>query len=95
MVSDQRNLIRRFNYVHNIIKIPHRIILQTPQILECREFRLKQRHSFLEKLGRAQFNPKEENYVPIIALAEGSDSEFCIKYAKCSVSDYNMYLKTL
>lgn len=81
--------------MHNVIKIPHKAILQSPQILECREFKLKQRHTFLEQLGRAQYDPKKENYVPITALFGGTDVEFCNKYAKCSVSDYNMYLKTL
>lgn len=93
--SDQKALLERFNYVHNIIQIPHTIILKNPGILLCRNFKLKQRHLFLVKLGKAQYNPNKENYVPIMALAEDTDSEFCLKYAKCNVSDFNLFLKTL
>ncbi|XP_053625623.1 transcription termination factor 3, mitochondrial [Plodia interpunctella] len=92
---DQKSLLHRFNYIHNTIKIPHTQILNNPGILLCRNFRIKQRHLFLEKLGRAQYDPKKENYVPIIALAENTDIEFCKAFAKCSVSDFNTFLKTL
>lgn len=61
----------------------------------CRNFKVKQRHTFLERLGRAQYNPTKENFVPIIALVEDTDVEFCRKYAKCNVSDFNTFLKTL
>lgn len=50
---------------------------------------------FLEKLGRAQFDPKKENFVPILALAEGTDVDFCKNFAKCTIDDYNHFLKTL
>lgn len=61
----------------------------------CRNFRVKQRHTFLERLGRAQYDPKKENFVPIMALVEDTDIEFCKNYAKCNVSDFNIFLKTL
>lgn len=61
----------------------------------CRKFRIKQRHLFLEKLGRSQYNPKKENYVPIKSLIEDTDAEFCRNIAKCTVNDYNIFLKTL
>ncbi|XP_013200596.1 transcription termination factor 3, mitochondrial [Amyelois transitella] len=92
---DQKNLLHRFNYIHNTIKIPHKYILNYPGVLLCRNFKIKQRHLFLEKLGRAQYNSKKENYVPLIALAEDTDIQFCKTYAKCSVSDFNDFLKTL
>ncbi|XP_011556216.3 transcription termination factor 3, mitochondrial [Plutella xylostella] len=94
-LMNQISLLHRFNLIHNELGISHKTILQYPQILECRKFRIKQRHSFLEKLGRAQYDPTKENFVPIMALAEGTDTDFCKKYAKCSVSDYNLFLKTL
>lgn len=93
--TDQRSLLERFKYIHNIMNIPHSAILSYPEVLLCRNFKVKQRHLFLQKLGRDQFNPKKENYVPIKALVEGTDVEFCKMYAKCHVSDFNMFLKTL
>ncbi|XP_075992207.1 mitochondrial transcription termination factor 3 [Anticarsia gemmatalis] len=95
LMLNQRNLLERFNYIHNVIKISHQTILEQPEILFCRNFKIKQRHLFLEKLGRAQYDHKKENYVPIKALAEDTDIEFCKKYAKCCVDDFNLFLKTL
>ncbi|KPI93860.1 mTERF domain-containing protein 1, mitochondrial [Papilio xuthus] len=94
-MMNQKTLLERFNYIHNVIKIPHKTILQFPHILLCRNFKVKQRHTFLEKLGRAQYNPTIENFVPINALVELTDIEFCKKYAKCHVDDFNMFLKTM
>ncbi|XP_014358503.2 transcription termination factor 3, mitochondrial [Papilio machaon] len=94
-MMNQKKILERFNYIHNVIKIPHEIILQCPHILLHRNFKVKQRHTFLEKLGRAQYNPTIENFVPLNALFELTDIEFCKKYAKCHVDDFNMFLKTL
>ncbi|NP_001380777.1 transcription termination factor 3, mitochondrial isoform X1 [Bombyx mori] len=92
---NQRMLIERFNYIHNIMKIPHTTILENAGVLLSRVFRIKQRHLFLQSLGRAQYDPKKVNYVPIKALVEKSDVEFCNNFAKCDIDDFNMFLKTL
>lgn len=91
----QRALLERFNYVHNIMKISHKTIANNPEVLLSRLHRFKQRHLFLEKLGRAQYDPKKENYIPITALIKDTDVEFCNNYAKCIVDDFNTFLKTL
>lgn len=75
--------------------IPHNQIKRSPEVLLCRNFRLRQRHTFLETLGRAQYDPKNENFIPLKTLVEGTDLEFCTKYAKCSINDFNDFLKTL
>lgn len=95
LISDQRALLERFNYVHNTMKISHEVILKHPVLLLSRVFRIKQRHLFLEKIGRAQYDPKKENYVPVTALIENTDVEFCNKYTKCHIDDFNTFLKTL
>lgn len=77
------------------MKVDHKYIVNNPEVLLCRAFRLKQRHLFLEKLGRAQYDPKKENYVPLTALIKDTDPEFCKTYAKCNVSDFNIFLKNL
>ncbi|XP_072936480.1 transcription termination factor 3, mitochondrial isoform X2 [Epargyreus clarus] len=92
---NQKGLLERFNYIHNTMKIPHEMILRFPHVLLSRNFRVKQRHTFLEKLGRAQYDPTKENYVPITALVESTDNDFCKRYAKCNVVDFNLYLKTI
>ncbi|KAF9823021.1 hypothetical protein SFRURICE_018195 [Spodoptera frugiperda] len=95
LMLNQRSLFERFNYIHNVMKISHQTIKQSPEVLMCRKFRIKQRHLFLEKLGRSQYDPQKENYIPIKSLVEDSDTEFCKKFAKCSVNDFNTFLKTL
>ncbi|OWR44919.1 hypothetical protein KGM_214169 [Danaus plexippus plexippus] len=92
---NQKALVQRFQYIHNEMQIPHNTILQQPGILLCRNFIIKQRHSFLKSLGRAQYDPTKENYVPILALFKGTDLEFCKDYAKCTIDVYNTFLKTL
>ncbi|XP_045763283.1 transcription termination factor 3, mitochondrial [Maniola jurtina] len=92
---NQKSLLDRFNYIHNVIKIEHSIILHHPNVLLCRSFRIKQRHLFLISLGRAQYDPNKENYVPITSLYEGSDVEFCRNHCKCHIDDFNLFLKTL
>ncbi|CAH2104734.1 unnamed protein product [Euphydryas editha] len=92
---NQKSLLERFNYLHNIIKIPHDTLLHCPHVLLCRNFKVKQRHMFLESLGRAQYDPNKENYIPLKALIEKTDSEFCKIYAKCNIHDFNTFLKTL
>jgi len=91
----QPSLLGRFNYIHNTMKISHTLICATPEVLLCREFRIKQRHTFLEKLGRAQYDNTLPNYISLHRLVGGTDSDFCTKAAKCPVSDFNLYLKSL
>lgn len=94
LMINQRRLLERFKYIHNDMKISHKTITEQPEILLCRNFKVKQRHLFLEKLGRSQYDPTKANYVPIKSLVENSDADFCKEFAKCTVNDFNMFLKT-
>ena len=51
--------------------------------------------SFQVKIERNQYDPSKPNYVSPVALAETSDDEFCLKYAKVPVNIFNQFLKTL
>lgn len=95
LMLNQQKLLERFNYIHNVMQISHKTILEQPEILFCRQFKVKQRHLFLEKLGRSQYNPRKENFVPIKSLVEDTDLEFCKNIAKCDINDFNLFLKTL
>lgn len=77
------------------MKIPIETIVQSPKILTCREFRLKQRHQFLELLGKTQFDPKKPNYISLLALVSGNDSQFSTEIAGSSIQAYNTFLKTI
>lgn len=77
------------------MKIPLEMIIQLPGVLTCRDFKLKQRHTFLEKLQKNQYNPKLPNYISILSLVSGSDADFCTQIAKSSTQAYNTFLKSL
>lgn len=94
IVSGKRHTLEKFNFVHNIMKISHELIADQPHVLTSRLFRIRERHNFLESLGRAQYNPKEPGYVSLKALVSGNDAEFCRDVAKTSVKTFNIFQKT-
>ncbi|CAH1992740.1 unnamed protein product [Acanthoscelides obtectus] len=94
-LNGQHRLLKTFDYLHNTMKIAIETIVETPEILTCRQTRLMQRHMFLEKLGRVQYNPKKPNYVALTTLVSGTDSHFATEVAKSSVAAYNEFLKSL
>lgn len=91
----KNHLLQRFNYIHKIMDINHDRIVLEPQVMSCRLFRIKQRHEYLKYLNRAQYNPTKPNYVSLLKLISGNDSEFCIEIAKTSIELFNNYLKTV
>lgn len=93
--TDHEELIERFDYVHNIMKFSHEKILQSPEILTSRKYRLKQRHGFLKSLGKAQYDETKPGYISIKSLVEGTDKEFVENVSKSSLETYNNFMKTL
>lgn len=91
----KNHLLQRFNYIHNTMNINHDHIVLEPQVLSCRLFRIKQRHEYLKYLNRVQYNPTKPNYVSLLKLVSGNDSDFCLNIAKTSVEMFNSYLKTV
>ncbi|XP_046428381.1 transcription termination factor 3, mitochondrial [Neodiprion fabricii] len=88
-------VVEVFDYVHNIMKLSHDAITQQPLILTCRLHRIKQRHMFLKKLDRAQYDPEKPLYVPLRSIVLDSDSDFCMEFAKMPVETFNRFLKSL
>uniref|UniRef100_A0A182FV97 Transcription termination factor 3, mitochondrial n=1 Tax=Anopheles albimanus TaxID=7167 RepID=A0A182FV97_ANOAL len=85
----------RFDYIHRRMKLTHDQILKTPDLLLTRDFRIKQRHEFLKFLGKTQYDPKKELYIPLKSLAAGTDEQFVTEIAKSNMECYNRFLKTL
>lgn len=77
------------------MKVPLETIAKMPEVLSCREFRLRQRHLFLEKLGRAQYDPKLPNYISVVTLVSGNDGEFAVNVAGSSIQAFNAFLKSI
>lgn len=88
-------LQKSFDYVHNVMGISHEQILQNPEILSCRASRMKERHQFLVKLKRDQFDPKKPNYVNLVTMVKDLDGVFATEVARSSAEAYNMFLKTM
>lgn len=94
-IMSKHHLLERFNYIHNIMGINHDRIVLEPQVLTSRLFRIKQRHEYLKYLNRAQYDPTKPNYVSLLNLVKGTDSDFCLNVAKTNVEKFNNYLKTV
>ncbi|CAG9864465.1 unnamed protein product [Phyllotreta striolata] len=93
--NSQVRLLKTFEYLHNTMKIPLETIVREPEVLSCREKRLKERHSFLAKLGRDQYDPKQPNYVALTTLIKEDDVVFSTEVAKSSVQTFNNFLKSI
>lgn len=88
-------MLKTFEYVHRDMEIPLEMIVEVPQVLTYRTFRIKQRHLFLKSLGRIQFDPKKPMYISLIDIMSGSDAHFSTEIAKSSIQAFNAFLKTL
>lgn len=77
------------------MKISNEKIVQEPECLLTREFRLKQRHQFLSYLGKAQYDPTKDLYVSLKSLCVGTDLEFVLNVAKTTIDVYDSFLRTL
>lgn len=77
------------------MQISNEKIVQEPECLLTREFRLKQRHQFLTYLGKAQYDPTKDLYVSLKSLVVGTDLEFVLNVAKTSIDVYDSFLRTL
>ncbi|VDO97731.1 unnamed protein product [Soboliphyme baturini] len=94
-ITDKRFLVATFDYVHNSLGFSHEEILKWPRVLRERKSRIQERHEFLRKIGRAQYDPMKPNFVSLNALMNDRDRDFCFTVAKVPVSVYNEFLKTL
>lgn len=87
--------MERYDFIMNRMKIGNAQLAKMPQILNNRLFRIKERHGFLWKIHRAQYDPTKELYVSLNDLCIGSDDEFAEKIAKRPYKEFDSYLRTL
>lgn len=93
--SDRLDLMRQYDYILDHMKIDNSLLIKQPHILTDRLYRIKERHGFLKRIGRAQYNPKLELYVSLNELCRGTNEEFCEKIAKRPYEEFDQYLRTL
>lgn len=77
------------------MEISNQDLVKSPEILSGHLHVIRNRHRFLLKYGRAQFDPTLPNYVPLKSFLDGDDNTWCEEYAKCSVEEYNNFLRMI
>lgn len=95
LISEREDLMERYDFILNRMNIDNSQLSKTPNILNNRLFRIKERHGFLWKIKRAQYDPTKELYVSLDSLCIGTDDEFAEKIAKTPYEEYDRYLRTL
>lgn len=57
--------------------------------------RIRERHMFLEYLGKAQYDPALPTYISLDRLVSLPDEAFCTDVALATVEDFYLFQKTL
>ncbi|XP_071356542.1 transcription termination factor 3, mitochondrial [Trachinotus anak] len=95
LTANKRKLTQIFDFLHNTMKVPHHLITKFPQVLNTKYLRIKERHLFLEYLGKAQYDPNLPNYISLDRLASLPDENFCTELAMATLEDFYLFQKTL
>ncbi|XP_032437086.1 transcription termination factor 3, mitochondrial isoform X2 [Xiphophorus hellerii] len=95
LTANKRKLTQIFDFVHNTMKVPHHLITKFPQVLNSKFLRLRERHLFLEYLGKAQYDPDLPSYISLDRLASLPDENFCTDLAVATLEDFYLFQKTL
>ncbi|XP_051878880.1 transcription termination factor 3, mitochondrial [Pristis pectinata] len=95
LLASKSKVTRLFDYLHNTMGIPHHLITTFPQVFNAKFLRVKDRHLFLEYLGRAQYDPSLPNYISLDKLVATPDDVFCVTLAKATLQDFETFQKTL
>ncbi|XP_036422499.1 transcription termination factor 3, mitochondrial isoform X2 [Colossoma macropomum] len=95
LTANKRKLTQVFDFIHNIMGVPHSLIANFPQVLNAKFLRIRERHLFLEYLGRAHYDPGHPNYVSLERLVALPDETFCSEVALASLDDFERFQKTL
>ncbi|KAI8519478.1 transcription termination factor 3 [Branchiostoma belcheri] len=67
---------------------------RSTQVFNSRKQHLSERHQFLQKLGRAQYDPAQPGYICLENFFKLPDAVFCTQLAKVTMEEYQNFLKT-
>ncbi|XP_061597819.1 transcription termination factor 3, mitochondrial [Cololabis saira] len=95
LIANKKKLTKIFDFLHNTMKVPHNLITKFPQVLNTKYLRLRERHLFLEYLGKAQYDPALPNYIALDRLVSLPHEIFCTEVCLATVDDFNLFQKTL
>ncbi|XP_062265384.1 transcription termination factor 3, mitochondrial [Platichthys flesus] len=95
LTANKKKLTQIFDLLHNTMKVPHHLITKFPQVLNTKYLRVKERHLFLEYLGKAQYDTTLPSYISLDRLVSLPDETFCTELASATLEDFYMFQKTL
>uniref|UniRef100_A0A3Q2DED0 Transcription termination factor 3, mitochondrial n=2 Tax=Cyprinodon variegatus TaxID=28743 RepID=A0A3Q2DED0_CYPVA len=95
LTTNKKKLTQIFDFLHNTMKVPHHLITKFPQVLNTKFLRLKERHLFLQYLGKAQYEPNLPSYISLDRLVSLPDEVFCTELALATLEDFYLFQKTL
>ncbi|XP_061752706.1 transcription termination factor 3, mitochondrial [Nerophis ophidion] len=95
LTANKKKLTQIFHFVHNTMKVPHHLIVKFPQVLNSKFLRIRERHLFLQYLGKDQYDPAQPNYVSLQNLVSLRDQSFCTEVAQATLEDFGLFQKTL
>ncbi|XP_026156212.1 transcription termination factor 3, mitochondrial [Mastacembelus armatus] len=95
LTANKRKLTQIFDFLHNTMKVPHHLIVKFPQVLNTKYLRIRERHLFLEYLGKAQYDPALPNYISLDKMVSLPDEIFCTQMAMATLEDFYLFQKTL
>ncbi|XP_056154693.1 transcription termination factor 3, mitochondrial [Lampris incognitus] len=95
LTANKKKLTQIFDYVHNTMKVPHHLIVKFPQVFNSSYLCVKERHLFLQYLGKDQFDPNQPNYISLQRLVSLPDDAFCTEVALATLEDFYLFQKTL
>lgn len=95
LTANKKKLTQIFDFLHNTMKVPHHLIVKFPQVFNTKYLRIKERHLFLEYLGKAQYDPAQPNYIALNLLVSLPDNRFCSEVASAKLEDFYLFQKTL
>ncbi|KAM4631083.1 transcription termination factor 3, mitochondrial [Polymixia lowei] len=95
LTANKRKLTQIFDYLHNTMKVPHHLIAKFPQVLNSKYLRVRERHLFLQYLGKAQYDPNQPNYISLDRLVPLPEDTFCTEVASATLEDFYLFQKTL
>lgn len=87
--------MENYDYVNHDMGLDNEQLVRTPFILIGRHFRIRERHGFLKKIGRAQYDANKPLYISPDSLALVSDEVFAEELAKRTLAQFHEYLRTL
>ena len=93
--ESRQKVVNIFDLMHTKAELPVELILKFPEVFLAEdESSFENRLQYLMTIKRNQFDPEKPLFIPLTSLSEGDDELFAVKFARTSLEDYDLFLKT-